>query len=507
MADIGIIKFQLGGIQFGIHADRILQIVRFSRARKIPRSLPYVVGLAEHRKYLVTVVDLRKRLGLSPFNLEPGITMIITKISSGMIGILVESLSHFKRISETRILPPLSIAGFPEYLLHGVLTEGDEILIIPNLDKIFSSYIRVTLLPITPAEKIAFQYRFTPGSLTRTLENTLMMQGYLDQNLVNKLPRSMSLPSVFVHKITSYYPDFMPQEASQEQNDWNRIPTQTFKAGDETYLSLSQTLLDQRPERDTETTKNYLREKQEIDALLQAEVAMSGECHLEHLLRYATYDNNVIIFDPKLGKHLAEILRVSQTLLTSYLSYYTFDKLSQQRTMLPQAFGKVLVKAEPPVLLSEPRLRELCQTFTQVDSMLHALHEEHVQITRRQMRFIAKYYQVSPVKIARIRMLFPHLVFIPEPDEQDCNSPIESEQTTTGPTGQLTEYPQESELTKSQTDSYHLSGASISSWAQFLDAQHVLTENQAVRYAAAQLGVPTCRLSKFRSYYQLSIEN
>jgi hypothetical protein len=235
-----------------------------------------------------------------------------------------------------------------------------------------------------------------------------MMQGYLDQNLVNKLPRSMSLPSVFVHKITSYYPDFMPQEASQEQNDWNRIPTQTFKAGDETYLSLSQTLLDQRPERDTETTKNYLREKQEIDALLQAEVAMSGECHLEHLLRYATYDNNVIIFDPKLGKHLAEILRVSQTLLTSYLSYYTFDKLSQQRTMLPQAFGKVLVKAEPPVLLSEPRLRELCQTFTQVDSMLHALHEEHCKLHagRCSHREILSGFSV---KLRRIRMLFPHL--------------------------------------------------------------------------------------------------
>lgn len=519
MADIGIIKFQLGGIQFGIHADHILEIVQFSGARKIPRPLPYVVGLTEHRKYLVTVVDFRKRLGLSPFDPVPGITMIITKISSGMIGLLVESLSHFKRISETHILPPLSIAGFPEYLLRGVLTEEDEILLIPNLEKIFSSYMRVTLLPITAAEKIAFQYRFTPGSLTRTLENTLAMQGYLDQTLVNKLPRSMSLPSVFVHKITSYYPDFMPRENPQEQSDWNKMPTQTFKAGDETYLSLSQTLLDQYPDRDSEATDDHLQERQNIDAVLQKEVDMSKEHRIEYLLHYATHYNKEIqkqqgvaketlLSNPKLGKHLADTLHISRMRLTSYLSYYLPVELPQQEELLHQTSDRALSSGTRiPAILADNRLRELCDTLTRLDQVLQILHEERTQITRQQIRYIANQYQVSPVKIAKLLTLFPSIIFRSEPEDYEHTSDVESEYSPVKTAEQSRKNQQQNLLTQFKAKAHHFSGSSVSLWAQFLDAQHVLAENQAVRYAAAQLDTPTCRLSKFRSYYQLTINN
>ncbi|GAK61034.1 purine-binding chemotaxis protein chew [Candidatus Vecturithrix granuli] len=519
MADIGIIKFQLGGIQFGIHADHILEIVRFSGARKIPRPLPYVVGLTEHRKYLVTVVDFRKRLGLTPFDLVPGITMIITKISSGMIGLLVESLSHFKRISETHILPPLSIAGFPEYLLHGVLTEeGNEILLLPNLEKIFSSYMRITLLPITAAEKIAFQYRFTPGSLTRTLESTLAMQGYLEQTLVNKLPRSMSLPSVFVHKITSYYPDFIPKETQQEQAEWGRALTQTFKAGDETYLSLSQKLSDQRTDRETEVMNEHVQEMQDFDTFLQAEIGASLDRCLERLLHYAMHVNKdreqqqgvlrkMLISDAYFGKHLADTLHISRTRLTSYLSYYLPVELPRQRETLHQASDRIPSDAKGHAVLAENRLQELCSTLTRVDQVLQILHEEHTQITRQQMRYLANQYQVSLVKIAKLLTLFPGLIYLPEPEDQEHGSEAGCEHSTLEPTEQIQEDRQQDVLTQLHAISYHFSGSSVSSWVQFLDAKHVLTENQAVRYAAAQLGVPTCRLSKFRSYYQLRIDN
>lgn len=517
MADIGIIKFQLGGIQFGIHADHILEIVRFSGARKIPRPLPYVVGLTEHRKYLVTVVDFRKRLGLAPFALVPGITMIITKISSGMIGLLVESLSHFKRLSETHILPPLSIAGFPEHLLHGVLTEGDEILLIPNLEKIFSSYVRVTLVPITAAEKIAFQYRFTPGSLTRTLESTLAMQGYLDQTLVNKLSRSMSLPSVFVHKITSYYPDFIPKETSEDQAEWGRTLAQTFKAGDETYLSLSQKLSDQRTDRETVVMDDHAREMQDFDPLLQAGTGVAQDRCLEQLLHYVTHGHEdgeqqqgaartTLITDAHLGKHLADTLHLSRTRLTSYLSYYLPVEGSRQRKVAPQVSDRAPSDTKVPGVLTEKRLRELCDTLTRVDQVLQILHEEHTRITRRQMRTLANQYQVSPVKIARLLTLFPDLIYIPEPKEPEQDSEVRGEYSPLEPTEQIQENQEQNALAQFYAISHHFSGSSVSAWAQFLDAQHVLAENQAVRYAAAQLDVPTCRLSKFRSYYQLRIE-
>ena len=50
MPDIGIITFQLAGINFCMYADRILQIVRYTGVRQIPRPLSYIVGVVELRK-------------------------------------------------------------------------------------------------------------------------------------------------------------------------------------------------------------------------------------------------------------------------------------------------------------------------------------------------------------------------------------------------------------------------------------------------------------------------
>jgi purine-binding chemotaxis protein CheW len=214
MADIGIIKFQLGGMNFCMYSDRIVEIVRYTGVRKIPRPLPYVVGLIELRKHIVVVVDFRKRVGLSPITLSKDTVMIVVNLSSGMVGILVETISDFRRVTEKLILPPIAIAGFPEHLLHGVLTEKDDIMLIPNLDQIFASYINIRLVPISPPERIAFQYRFTHGALTRTLEGILLSQPALDPEIVRKLPHSLCLPSTLVHRMISYYPDFQSRQVS-----------------------------------------------------------------------------------------------------------------------------------------------------------------------------------------------------------------------------------------------------------------------------------------------------
>ena len=343
------------------------------------------------------------------------------------------------------------------------------------------------------------------------------MQGYLDQTLVNKLSRSMSLPSVFVHKITSYYPDFIPKEASQEQAEWGRTLPQTFKAGDETYLSLSQKLSDQRTDRESEVMDDHVREVQDFDPLLQAETVLSQDRCLEQLLHYVTPVNKegeqqqgaartTLVSDVYLGKHLADTLHLSPTRLTSYLSYYVPVKGSRQRKMAPQVSDRTPSDAKVPGVLTEERLRELCDTLPRVNQVLQILHEEHARVTRRQMRTLANQYHASPVKIAKLLTLFPDLIYLPDLEEQEQNSEARGEHSIVKPTGQLQENQQQNALAQFYAISHHFSGSSVSSWAQFLDAQHVLAENQAVRYAAAQLDVPTCRLSKFRSYYQLRIE-
>lgn len=510
MVDIDIITYQLGEIRFGMYADQILEIVQFSGASAVPRPLPYIVGLTEHRKYLVTVVDFRKRLGLPAFDVAPGLTMIITKISSGMIGVLVDSLSHFKRVPENHILPPLSIAGFPEHLLRGVLTEGDDILMMPYIDKIFSSYIPVKLLPITPAEKIAFQYRFTPGALTKTLENTLTIQGYLDRIIVNKLPRSMGLSSVIVHKITSYYPDFLPKGNASESKSWQRRAVQEFKAGDETYLSLSQNLSEQHVQKEQEERPKIGPNKDDLKTSLYAEHHYKPERKRGPFAASVSSSRSPHApgSDADFGKHPLDMLQETPVRFSSYLSYYSYDEHAHHKPPGKGLSGAKDKEAPSSPMLSEERLLELCGTVQRVEDLLHMLDDEQQAFTHTQMQILAQQYQVTPVKLARLRTLFPNIQYIP-PEKSDQDEILHEfeEEPTPSERVQAQERQPNERLRQLRTTVRHHPELTVSQWMQLLSVRHLLSENQAIRDIATHLHIPTCRLSKFRSYYQLKIED
>ncbi len=504
MADIGIIKFQLAGIHFGMYADRILEIVRFTEVRKIPQPLPYVVGITELRNYIVIVVDFRKRLGLSPLLLERGTTMIVTNISSGMIGVLVESISHFRKIPEAKILPPISVAGFPDQLLRGVVAEENEIMIIPDIDNIFTSYIKVQLVPITPSEKIAFQFRFTPGSLSRTLENMLFKEGFLDQKTIKKLPHSMCLPGVLVHKLTTYYPDFFPEKDDTSQ-ETRRLPSsQKIRAGDESYFSLSQKLhLQSGPKKEEPRS---LKKEHAESPILASQVSMPSiweDLHhvvenlvLTHLSGQSVPPETLISHPEAVDKNVTKILDISPVRLSKYLNYHesseTLQRLTQQEAysrLSRQSFGKAIPLKE--------RLKQLVQIHYRIEEVLQTLSNEQYVLTRSYMRWIAKHYRIPLVKIAKLYANFPELRYEAETNQEKTTT---KEQKNEGSQdkhskGETTPFEMSKKISLFQAET-------VSEYLHHLAEENKLFDDHVVRAVASRLRIPTCRLSKLRSFYR-----
>ncbi|MBD3307260.1 hypothetical protein GF339_12575 [candidate division KSB3 bacterium] len=512
MEEIGIIKFQVEGINFGTHADHILEIVSFSEARSVPRPLPYVVGLTELRRHLVVVVDFRKRLGLSPFPVLPGTTMIVTKISFGMVGLLVDSISHFRKIPEAHLLPAISVAGFPEYLLHGVVTEDNgELMILPDLEKILTSYIRIHLLPITPAETIAFQYRFTPGALTRTLENTVRTQHFLEPQMLTTLPRSMSMPSVAVHKVTTYYPEFHPSHETRttaRHSAANLI--QGARAGDERYLSLSQAYTSHRKaaaEHDTQaetpvaplppTASGGSEPPEAVPNTLEEILHLSESFVIAHLSGKPVAPQ-MLISRPALGRNVAKTCRISPTQLTKYLTYHESPEaqpsLESQPGIPPSTPSQ---PASPPSL--DARLAQFFQAGIPVERLLQRMSDERYPLTRRHVRQIAEHYQMPVVKIAKLCLHFPDLTL----DLQEGSPPPPPEPPAGAPTPPSAQEPDpQAQLIPHSTGlRQYAPSRSLTHSLRALAQDNLLCEDYAVRYVASRLRIPTCRLSKVRSYY------
>jgi purine-binding chemotaxis protein CheW len=514
MADIGIITFQLGGMNFCIYADRILEIVRYTEVRKIPRPLPYVIGLIGLRKHIVVVVDFRKRLGLSPISLSKDTVMIVANLSSGMTGILVDAISDFKRIPEEMILPPIPIAGFPEQLLNGVFAEKGDITLIPNLNKIFSSYFNIRIVPIRPSEKIAFQYRFTPGSLTRTLEDNLLNQQYLDYDVVRKLPQSLCLSSILVHKMTSYYSDFQPRKSPIKRKEQRWLSSQKLRAGDEKYFSLSQQLLPQQQQgiREEKPGKRGQDSRKDIIEALIPDSSAPLPKLLEDMLHTLESPHIPLTIDDwrslvGIFTQQSTINKVSPIRITKYFRYYT--QVSSTKRAVSESDFEIL---RLPLQISseqalEKRLQELLTKnrpakgeppYSYLLRTLQTLHNGRYELTRKHLEKICAYYHISPVKIAKLSSFFPEYSFIlqtkAKPPHQDAKEDGSRRRKPKTAREDVLSEPQLPNLTP------HL--ASVSECLGYLAKENKLSEDQYIRYVASRMRVPTCRLSKLRSYYR-----
>ena len=514
MADIGIITFQLGGMNFCIYADRILEIVRYTEVRKIPRPLPYVIGLIGLRRHIVVVVDFRKRLGLSPISLSKDTVMIVANLSSGMTGILVDAISDFKRIPEEIILPPIPIAGFPEQLLNGVFAEKGDITLIPNLNKIFSSYFNIRIVPIRPSEKIAFQYRFTPGSLTRTLEDNLLNQRYLDYDVVRKLPQSLCLSSILVHKMTSYYSDFQPRKSTIKRKEQRWLSSQKLRAGDEKYFSLSQQLLPQQQQGTREEKPEKRRQdlkKDIIEALIPDSSAPLPKL-LEDMLHTLESPHIPLTIDDwrsliGVFTQQSTIDKISPIRITKYFTYYT-QVSSTKRADSESDPGSLQLHLQiSPGQALEKRLQELLtknrpakgeRPYSCLLRTLQTLHNGRYELTRKHLEKICAYYHISPVKIAKLSSFFPEYSFVlqteAEPPHQDAKEDGSRRRKSKTAREEVLSEPQLPNLTP------HL--ASVSECLGYLAKENKLSEDQYIRYVASRMRVPTCRLSKLRSYYR-----
>ena len=505
MADVGIIKFQLANTQFGIFTDHILEIVRLEKFRVIPRPLPYVVGVMELRNYIVTIADLRKRLGLTPLPLHPGTTMIVGKYSTGMIGVLVESISHFRQVSEKDILPPFAIAGFPADLLHGVVAEEDEILLIPDLERLFSSYMRVQLLPISLSEKIAFHYRDVPGGMTRTLETVLALQRHLDEGMIRKMSHAMSLPPVQTHKISSYYADFHPQTLKEGSGgEAGSYLYQDARAGDESYVSLSKRASSQRSrhsdeqralksrESSSETAAVRITRERSLAEILEATLHRDADSGLMKDGTHAVSAEE-LLSQREVGRLAAAALRVAPVRLRKYLTYYRQSAASAP--LQPEE----LHEKTPPETDREAelfaRLQGDARSRLPLEEVLQRLHDHHDVLTRRHLSWLSEQYHISLLNLARRLGYYRHIGL----DMREAAAPASG--------AEATRLPQQARPSEHAPDAERsavtqpFSPMTLPEWMR----EVINTESRAsaaFRTIAARLRMPTCRLHKLHTYYQ-----
>nr|WP_141850482.1 chemotaxis protein CheW [Lapillicoccus jejuensis] len=132
---VQLATFTLGDHLYGIEVSRVQEVLRHQSRTRIPLAPNAVAGLVNLRGQVLTAIDLRSRLGLTPReDLDP--MMVVVRISGETISLLVDSIGDVVTVDEeTFEAPPDTLDDAGRELLRGAYKLSDRLLLALDTDR------------------------------------------------------------------------------------------------------------------------------------------------------------------------------------------------------------------------------------------------------------------------------------------------------------------------------------------------------------------------------------
>jgi purine-binding chemotaxis protein CheW len=132
-----LVTFYIGNSLCGIDITDIQEINKQTNTLTwVPKAPDYVVGVLNLRGMIVTVLDLGKKLGLSPLARGKNSRNIIVHFEEELVGIMVDEVSEVLSAKPENIDPaPANLGGVQGTYFSGVLKTDKHLIGILDIKK------------------------------------------------------------------------------------------------------------------------------------------------------------------------------------------------------------------------------------------------------------------------------------------------------------------------------------------------------------------------------------
>jgi purine-binding chemotaxis protein CheW len=140
MAIRQFVKFSVGEEEFGVDIKLVREISKLQEMLKVPNTPPFIEGLLNLRGQVLTIFNLRKRLGMKDQEFDENSKIIIVWYNDIQIGFTVDKVSEIIKVEDVNVenTPP-SITGVDKRFLSGVIRTGEKLLLTLDLTRVLSS--------------------------------------------------------------------------------------------------------------------------------------------------------------------------------------------------------------------------------------------------------------------------------------------------------------------------------------------------------------------------------
>lgn len=133
-----IVNFTVGSTDYGVPVEQVREVREIQPVTPIPGTPDYIEGVTNLRGQVVTILNLKKRLGL-PNEVDGNSKIVIIETDRLAAGIMVDSVSDVSSIADSDIENQLSVSLTNSDYIIGVGKQAGKLVIILNLAKIIKS--------------------------------------------------------------------------------------------------------------------------------------------------------------------------------------------------------------------------------------------------------------------------------------------------------------------------------------------------------------------------------
>ncbi|HEY3497447.1 MAG TPA: chemotaxis protein CheW [Polyangiaceae bacterium] len=129
--------FQLGELAFGVEVKHVQEVIRFQPMTRVPLASGLVRGLLNLRGQIVTVLDVRARLGLRalPDAAEP--MNVVLRTPDGVVGLLVDQIGDVLELERAAFeRTPETLPAFLRDIVQGVYKLDAMLLLLLDVERV-----------------------------------------------------------------------------------------------------------------------------------------------------------------------------------------------------------------------------------------------------------------------------------------------------------------------------------------------------------------------------------
>lgn len=129
--------FYLDKLFFGVEVKKVQEVIRYQEMTRVPLASTVVQGLINLRGQIVTAIDLRRRLELTP-RPEGQLPMnVVIRTDEGPMSLLVDEIGDVLDVDEdTFERPPETLRGVARDVIRGTYKLKDRLLLTLDTERV-----------------------------------------------------------------------------------------------------------------------------------------------------------------------------------------------------------------------------------------------------------------------------------------------------------------------------------------------------------------------------------